>query len=137
MELDAGLFSIRPDIVPAWAIATLILYAPRPREWAKIPIPVALFLAIGLSWALFKRQYTGEFKMTTHSFGASLMVGMWDAPHPFVWSSTDGAYFGCGAKTAKSECRKARPSSRTPGAMVVGVSSPYSRPEFQLRSHIR
>jgi hypothetical protein len=87
-------FSIRPDIVPAWVIVSLILYVPRPREWPKIAIPVVLFLAIGLSWALFKRQFTGEFNMTTNSFGASLMVGMWDAPHPFVWSVTDGAYFG-------------------------------------------
>ena len=78
--------------MPAWAIVTLILYAPRPREWPKIAIPVAFYLAIGLPWALFKRQYTGEFNMTTNSIGASLMAGMWDAPHPFVWASTDGAY---------------------------------------------
>ena len=87
-------FSIRPDIVPAWAIVTLTFYGPRPREWAKIAIPVALFLAIGLSWALFKRQYTGEFNISTNSFGASLMVGMWDAPHPFVWvAGNDDTYF--------------------------------------------
>jgi hypothetical protein len=88
-------FAVRTDIVPAWALVSLLLYAPRRKDWPKLAYPVVLFLAVGLPWALFKQRITGEFNMTTSSFGASFMVGMWDAPNPFVWTPLlDGTYFG-------------------------------------------
>lgn len=86
-------FFIRTDIVPAWALVSLLLYLPKKRDWWRLSVPVSFFLAIGLPWALFKLPFTGEFNMTTTSFGASFMIGLWEIPHPFVWTVSDGAYY--------------------------------------------
>ena len=40
------------------------------------------------------------------------MVGMWDAPHPFVWASTDGAYFGWMAAERPRSRECPRPDQR-------------------------
>jgi hypothetical protein len=55
-------------------------------------MPALFMLAVGVPWGLFKQRYTGEFSMTTNSAGASLMVGLWEVPHPFVWTVDDGSY---------------------------------------------
>ena len=74
-------FSIRPDIVPAWAIVTLILYAPRPREWPKIAIPVAFYsrdrsVVGAIQTPVYRRiQYDDQL----------------------VWSFADGRHVGCAA----------------------------------------
>jgi len=86
-------FSVRVDVLPGWALVSLLLYAWPPRRWTMLGIPVLFMLAVGAPWALFKQQYTGEFSMTTNSAGASLLVGLWEVPHPFVWVIDDGSYF--------------------------------------------
>lgn len=86
-------FFLRTDILPAWAIVSLFFYGKSSRSWKYFLIPVSFALTIGLSWAFFKLPFTKEFSMTTESIGASLMVGLWEIPHKFVWTVSDGAYF--------------------------------------------
>jgi hypothetical protein len=86
-------FSFRVDVLPGWAAVSFFLYAWPPRRWRLAAIPVLFLLAIGLPWAIFKQQFFDEFSMTTHSSGASLMVGLWEIPHPFIWIIADAAYF--------------------------------------------
>jgi hypothetical protein len=86
-------FILRTDVLPAWALVSLILYGKSVRTWRYFLIPSAFFLCIGLSWALFKLSLLNEFCMTTHSVGASMMIGLWEVPHKFIWTVSDGAYF--------------------------------------------
>jgi len=83
-------FFLRPDIVPCWAIVSLVLHY---RRFVRLFIPLLMFLGIGLAWGLFKYQYTKEWSMTTDSFGASAMAGLWEVPHKFKWQPSDGDYF--------------------------------------------
>ena len=85
-------FSFRVDVLPGWALVSLLLYAWPPRRWPMLGMPALFMLAVGVPWGLFKQRYTGEFSMTTNSAGASLMVGLWEVPHPFVWTVDDGSY---------------------------------------------
>lgn len=80
---------MRPDILPGWAALSLMLHWREPR---RLWLPVVLFLVVGLPWALFKLPFTGEFNMTTVSFGASAMGGLWEVPHRFVWQARDVDY---------------------------------------------
>lgn len=86
-------FFLRTDILPAWALLSLFLYGRNRQNWKYFFIPIGLVFSIGISWALFKLPFTKEFSMTTHSVGASLMAGLWEIPHQFVWTPTDGSYF--------------------------------------------
>ncbi len=82
-------FVMRPDVLPGWAFVTAMLAW---RRWRKALVPLCLFLAIGGSWALFKHRHTGEFVMTTNSFGVSAMVGLWEVPNRFRWKVDDNAF---------------------------------------------
>lgn len=86
-------FLIRADIVPAWMIISIILYARPLKNLKYMLIPTLMLLTSGLTWALWKQQYTHEFSMTTNSIGASFMVGLWEIPHKFIWQVSDGTYF--------------------------------------------
>ncbi len=83
-------FLTRPEGVVGWAAISLVLYWRRPRYLA---LPLALYLAIGISWALYKRQYTGEFSMTTNTVGDNAWIGLWQAPNKFRWKTADPSYF--------------------------------------------
>jgi hypothetical protein len=83
-------FLMRTDIVPAWFATSSLLY--RLKGFRYYLLPIGLFLSIGLGWAIHKKPYTGEFSMTTNSFGASSFCGLWEIPHPFVWEPSDGSY---------------------------------------------
>jgi hypothetical protein len=67
-------FLMRPEGVVGWAALSLILYWRSPRYLA---LPAALYLAIGLSWGAYKRQYTGEFSMTTNTIGDNAWISLW------------------------------------------------------------
>jgi len=54
-------------------------------------LPAAL--AIGLSWALYKRQYTGELSMTTNTIGDNAWISLWQAPSRFRWQTADDSCF--------------------------------------------
>lgn len=85
-------FLIRADIIPGWLIISFILYI-RPKNWKYLLIPILMLFTSGLLWALWKKQYTHEFSMTTNSIGASLMVGLWDLPNKFIWvANSDATY---------------------------------------------
>lgn len=86
-------FVFRVDVLPCWLLVSALLYAWPPRRWPMLGVPAAFMLSIGVPWALFKMPYTGEFSMTTNSAGASLLVGLWEVPHPFIWPVDDGTYF--------------------------------------------
>ncbi len=86
-------FFLRTDILPAWALLSLVLYVKNLQTWKFFLIPLGFMLTIGLSWAFFKLPFTGEFSMTTNSIGASLMGGLWEIPHKFIWLPEDGSYF--------------------------------------------
>ena len=81
---------MRADAVPGWAAMSLILYW---RAWRYLVLPAALYLAIGISWGLYKYRYTGEFSMTTSNLGNVAWVGLWQVPHRFRWSTDDTSYF--------------------------------------------
>jgi hypothetical protein len=83
-------FLTRPEGVVGWAALSLILYWRRPRYLA---LPLALYLAIGLSWGIYKRQYTGEFSMTTNTVGDNAWIGLWQVPSQFRWETADPSYF--------------------------------------------
>jgi hypothetical protein len=83
-------FLTRPEGVVGWAALSLILYWRNPRY---LLLPAALYLAIGLSWAIYKRQYTGEFSMTTNTVGDNAWIGLWQAPNKFRWQTADPSYF--------------------------------------------
>ena len=83
---------MRPEGVVGWAALSLILYRQR-RVWRYALLPAALYLAIGVSWALYKRQYTGEFSMTTNTVGDNAWIGLWQVPNKFRWSTADPSYF--------------------------------------------
>lgn len=86
-------FLIRTDVIPAWAIVSLLLYAKPIKNWKYLLIPISLMLISGICWALWKQKYTHEFSMTTDSVGASTMVGLWEFPHKFIWQVSDGMYY--------------------------------------------
>jgi hypothetical protein len=83
-------FLMRPEGVVGWADLSLILYWRSPRYLA---LPAALYLAIGLSWGAYKRQYTGEFSMTTNTIGDNAWISLWQAPNKFRWQTADDSYF--------------------------------------------
>jgi hypothetical protein len=83
-------FLMRPEGVVGWGALSLLLYWRSPRRLA---LPAALYLAIGLSWALYKRQYTGEFSMTTNTIGDNAWISLWQAPNKFRWQTMDASYF--------------------------------------------
>ena len=83
----------RPDIIPGWIIVSLLLYCRRLNTLKYLAIPVLMMASIGISWGLYKYTYTQEFSMTTNSFGASLMVGLWEVPHKFIWEISDESFY--------------------------------------------
>jgi hypothetical protein len=83
-------FIMRADALPGWAAMSLILYW---RAWRYLALPVALYLAIGMSWGLYKYRYTGDFSMTTSNLGNVAWVGLWQVPHKFKWRTEDESYF--------------------------------------------
>jgi hypothetical protein len=83
-------FLMRPEGVVGWAALSLILYWRSPRYLA---LPAVLYLAIGLSWGAYKRQYTGEFSMTTNTIGDNAWISLWQAPSKFRWQTLDASYF--------------------------------------------
>jgi hypothetical protein len=83
-------FLMRPDVLPGWAIVSVALHARQPR---RLLLPLAFAAAIGISWAAYKMQYTGEFVPTTSTTGASLVCGLWEAPSKFPWVCSDESYF--------------------------------------------
>ena len=83
-------FLMRPDVLPGWIIVSLILHARSPR---RLLMPVALAATIGIGWAGYKMQYTGEFVPTTSTTGASLLCGLWEVPSRLPWVCSDDSYF--------------------------------------------
>ena len=83
-------FLMRPDVLPGWAIVSVILHARSPR---RLLIPAALVVVIGVGWAGYKMRYTGEFVPTTSTTGASLLCGLWEVPSRFPWTCSDESYF--------------------------------------------
>jgi hypothetical protein len=84
-------FLMRPEGVVGWAALSLILYRRHPRYLALF---AALYLSIGVSWAVYKRQYTGEFSMTTNTVGDNAWISLWQAPNDkFRWRTADESYF--------------------------------------------
>jgi hypothetical protein len=83
-------FLMRPDVLPGWAIVSLILHARTPR---RLLMPAALAALIGIGWAGYKLPYTGEFVPTTSTTGASLLCGLWEVPSRFPWVCSDDSYF--------------------------------------------
>jgi hypothetical protein len=88
--LFAVWFLMRPDVLPAWAIVSLILHARDPR---RLLLPIAFAAAIGVGWAGYQMRYTGEFVPTTSTTGASLLCGLWEVPSRFPWVCSDESYF--------------------------------------------
>ena len=85
-------FAMRPDVLPAWLVVSLVLHW---KTWRRLLVPLALFLAIGGSWGGYKARYTAEFTMTTTSAGASLFCGLFEVPSRFRFAQacTDVTYF--------------------------------------------
>jgi hypothetical protein len=83
-------FLMRPDVLPAWVVVSLVLHARTPR---RMLMPAALAILIGIGWATYKMQYTGEFVPTTSTSGASLLCGLWEVPSRFPWVCSDDSYF--------------------------------------------
>src|SRR5262245_832405 len=83
-------FLMRPDVLPGWAIVSVILHARSPR---RLLIPAALVALIGVGWAGYKMRYTGEFVPTASTTGASLLCGLWEVPSRFPWICSDESYF--------------------------------------------
>ena len=84
-------FLMRPEGVVGWAALSVILYWRHPRYLALFAV---FYLAIGVSWALYKRQYTGEFSMTTNTVGDNAWISLWQAPNDkFRWRTADESYF--------------------------------------------
>jgi hypothetical protein len=82
-------FLVRPDGFVGWAAVSVLLYW---RRWRLLVLPAALFLLIGVSWGLYKYQYTGEFSMTTNTVGDNAWKGLWMVPNKFRWETTDQSY---------------------------------------------
>jgi hypothetical protein len=85
-------FLTRPEGVVGWAALSLVLYRRR-HAWRYLLLPAALYLAIGVSWAIYKGQYTGEFSMTTNTVGDNAWIGLWQVPSKFRWQTADPSYF--------------------------------------------
>jgi hypothetical protein len=73
---------------------SLLLYR---RHWRLLALPLAAYLAIGISWGAYKHQYTGEFSMTTNTVGDNAWIGLWQVPHKFRWQTADPSYFAWAA----------------------------------------
>jgi len=83
---------VRTDVIVGWFLVSLILYR---RRWRYLLIPIAFFLAIGLSWGLYKKLKGSDFVMTTSNFGHVAFVGLWEMPESytkFVWRPVDESY---------------------------------------------
>jgi hypothetical protein len=83
-------FLMRPDVLPGWAVVSVILHARSPR---RLLMPAVLVALIGVGWAGYKMRYTGEFVPTTSTTGASLLCGLWEVPSRFPWTCSDESYF--------------------------------------------
>jgi hypothetical protein len=83
-------FLMRPDVLPGWLAVSLALHW---RDWRRLLIPAAMFLAVGCSWGAYKMLYTREFALTTSSAGASLFCGLWEVPSRFALTCSDSSYF--------------------------------------------
>jgi hypothetical protein len=88
----AAWFALRPDVLPAWLIVALVLHA---RQRRRLLLPLAFFLAIGISWGTYRSYHHREFSLTTTSSGAGLFCGLFDVPSRFrlAMACTDEAYF--------------------------------------------
>lgn len=83
-------FVMRSDVLVGWMGVSLFLYRRR-RKW--LVLPVALVLAIGCSWGLYKKLHGSDFVMTTSNLGHVAFVGLWQTPqHKFIWEPTDESY---------------------------------------------
>jgi hypothetical protein len=100
-------FFLRTDILPAWFAMSLFLYVRKASNWKYFFIPFILVSFIAISWGLFKMAYTQEFSMTTNSIGASMMVGLWEIPHDFIWEVADGSYYQWMNDLGFNPCSKA------------------------------
>ena len=119
----------------------LLFYAWPPRRWPLAAIPVLFVLAVGLPWAIFKQQFLTEFSMTTNSSGAGLMVGLWEVPHPFIWTISDEAYMRWAEENGHSPFTKEASDWATnevvrfwitfPGYMVALIWNKFTRFIFQ------
>ena len=85
-------FVLRPDVLPGWAVVSIVLHA---KQWRRLLIPVTFFLVVGAGWGAYKARYTGEFALTTTSAGASLFCGLFEVPSRFRFAQacTDETYF--------------------------------------------
>ena len=103
-------FLMRPDGVVGWMVISLVIYW---RAWRYLAIPVAFFLAIGLSWGAYKYRHTGEFSMTTNSVGENAWIGLWQVPNKFRWRTADASYF------QYAEARGVPPTSKRANDLTV------------------
>jgi len=85
-------FVLRPDVLPGWAVVSIVLHA---KQWRRLLIPATFFLVVGAAWGAYKAHYTGEFALTTTSAGASLFCGLFEVPSRFRFAQacTDETYF--------------------------------------------
>ena len=85
-------FSMRPDVLPAWLVVTVVLHW---RAWRRLVIPLALFLAIGTTWGVYRVRHHRDFTLTTTSAGAGLFCGLWEVPSRFRFAlaCSDEVYF--------------------------------------------
>jgi len=85
-------FVLRPDVLPGWAVVSIVLHA---KQWRRLLIPLTFFLVVGAAWGAYRARYTGEFALTTTSAGASLFCGLFEVPSRFRFAQacTDETYF--------------------------------------------
>jgi hypothetical protein len=83
-------FFFRPDVLPGWAMVSLMLHW---GEWRRLAVPAVLVGTIGLTWGMYKFRYTHEFSPTTSSVGPAFICGLWEVPNRIATTCTDEDYF--------------------------------------------
>jgi hypothetical protein len=83
-------FFMRNDVLPGWAIVSVMLAAPR---WRYLLVPLLLTVTIALPWGLYKQRYTHEFSPLPTNTGEVLFLSLCEVPGRFPYPCTDAGYF--------------------------------------------
>jgi len=102
-------FLMRNDVLPGWVVVSLMLAA---RRWRYVMVPLLLIVAVGVSWALYKQQYTHEFSPLPTNTGEVLFLSLCEVPGRFPFSCNDVGYFDWVRRISGADPTSRRASNR-------------------------
>lgn len=102
-------FLMRNDVLPGWLAVSVILAA---RRWRYVVVPLLLMMTVGVTWALYKQQYTHEFSPLPTNTGEVLFLSLCEVPGRFPYPCTDVGYFDWVTRISRTDATSRRASDR-------------------------